>query len=175
LAHVGWGSLAITAVQETGCQVDTITLSSQQKVLAEQRIEAAGLSHSIRVHLMDYRQMPKEWEHAFDRVISVEMIEAVGAEFLDTYWKVVDWALHKEHGVGVVQVITIPEARTFSVFLRKVCIEADPLFRAGFDKYIKEIDFIRKWVSFLFLELCARAENFAIEYVVNSTGAYATS
>ena len=46
------------------------------------------------------------------RVISVEMIEAVGAEFMDTYWNVVDWALKIDKGVAVVQVITLPEART---------------------------------------------------------------
>ena len=54
--------------------IDTITLSSQQLALAEERIAAAGLSHRIRVHLMDYRDMPSEWEHAFDRVVSIEML-----------------------------------------------------------------------------------------------------
>lgn len=54
--------------------IDTITLSSQQLALAEERIGAAGLSHRIHVHLMDYRDMPSEWEHAFDRVVSVEML-----------------------------------------------------------------------------------------------------
>ena len=57
--------------------------------------------------------MPKEWEGAFDRMISIEMIEAVGAEFLGLYWGVVDWALKKKGGVGVVQVITIPEPSKF--------------------------------------------------------------
>ncbi|KAG8901141.1 hypothetical protein FRB99_005513 [Tulasnella sp. 403] len=89
----GWGSLAILAVRETGCEVDTITLSVHQQELARARISEAGLSNSIRVHLLDYRKLPAEWEGRFDRVISVEMIENVGKEYLDRYWEVIDWAL----------------------------------------------------------------------------------
>lgn len=110
----GWGSLAILLCQTIpDTTVDTLTLSVQQQSLARQRIKAAGLEDRITVHLMDYRDMPKEWEGAFDRAISIEMIEAVGAEFLETYWGVVDWALKKKGGVGVVQVITIPEPSKF--------------------------------------------------------------
>lgn len=106
----GWGSFAILLTQSIpDTKVDTLTLSVQQQSLAIERIRAAGLEDRITVHLMDYRDMPKEWEGAFDRVISIEMIEAVGAEFLEGYWETVDWALKKKNGVGVVQVITIPE------------------------------------------------------------------
>jgi len=122
----GWASFAIEAVQTRGCTVDTLTLSIEQKKLAEERIEKAGLSESIKVHLMDYRNMPKEWEKSFDRVVSIEMIEAVGLEFLDTYFKMVDFALKADNGVGVFQVITIPERR--------------------FERYQYEIDFIRKYI-----------------------------
>lgn len=96
----------------TGCTVDTLTLSSEQQSLAQARIAAAGLTSSITVHLLDYRNMPESWNGAFDRFISIEMIENVGREFLEVYWAVVDRAL-KPFGdaVGVVQVITIPEAR----------------------------------------------------------------
>ncbi|KAF5374088.1 hypothetical protein D9615_008893 [Tricholomella constricta] len=122
----GWGSMAILIAQTfPGTHVDTITLSVQQQTLARQRVAKAGLEGRIEVHLMDYRHMPLGWEGAFDRVISIEMIEAVGAEFLEKYWQVVDWALKKKGGVGVVQAISIPEAR--------------------FERYIREIDFIRKW------------------------------
>lgn len=108
----GWGSMAILIAQTVpDTTVDTITLSVQQQTLAQERIKAAGLDDRITVHLMDYRDMPPEWEGVFDRVVSVEMIEAVGAEFLETYWKVVDWAMKLKGGVGVVQVISIPEAR----------------------------------------------------------------
>jgi cyclopropane-fatty-acyl-phospholipid synthase len=106
----GWGSFAILVAQTIeGATVDTITLSVQQQAWAKQRVKAAGLSDRIKVHLMDYRDMPEEWENAFDRVVSIEMIESVGAEFLEKYWSVVDWAMKKKGGVGVVQVITIPE------------------------------------------------------------------
>ncbi|KAF8073417.1 CFS1-like protein [Lyophyllum atratum] len=125
----GWGSMAILIAQTfPGTHVDTITLSVQQQALARTRIAKAGLEDRIEVHLMDYRNMPPDWRGAFDRVVSIEMIEAVGAEFLEKYWQVVDWALKLKDGVGVVQVISIPEAR--------------------FDRYIREIDFIRKWVLF---------------------------
>ena len=109
----GWGSLAIEAVRLTGCTVDTITLSVHQQALAQQRIREEGFEDKITVHLMDYRAMPKEWDGAFDRFISVEMIEAVGREFLEKYWSMVDWALKRKGGVGVVQVITIPEPSEF--------------------------------------------------------------
>ncbi|TDL16233.1 cyclopropane-fatty-acyl-phospholipid synthase [Rickenella mellea] len=125
----GWGSLALRiATTIPDITIDTLTLSVHQQTLARQRIAAAGpeVAARIRVHLMDYRAMPAEWEGSFDRVVSVEMIEAVGQEFLERYWKQVDWAMKKEGGVGVVQVITIPEPR--------------------FERYIQEIDFIRKWV-----------------------------
>lgn len=109
----GWGSMAILLCQTIpDTTVDTITLSVQQQSLAVQRIKAAGLQDRITVHLMDYRAMPLAWKGAFDRVISIEMIEAVGQEFLEKYWSVVDWAMKPLGGVGVVQVITIPEART---------------------------------------------------------------
>ncbi|KAF8968978.1 CFS1-like protein [Flammula alnicola] len=125
----GWGALAIRIAEaHSHVEIDTLTLSSAQKVLAEQRIAARGLGNRIRVHLMDYRNMPAEWEGRFARFVSVEMIEAVGREFLDEYWRVVDWAMERKGAVGVVQVINIPEAR--------------------FERYIREIDFIRKWVLF---------------------------
>lgn len=107
----GWGSFAILAVQLTGCTVDTITLSSQQQDFTRQRIAELGLEDKIQVHLMDYRNLPAEWEGRFDRIVSIEMLEAVGKEYLATYFKVVDWALKPAEGVAVIQSITIPEAR----------------------------------------------------------------
>jgi len=115
----GWGALAIRVAQQyPHVEIDTITLSSAQKILAEQRIASAGFQDRITVHLMDYRNMPPEWEGRFSRFVSVEMIEAVGREFLEDYWKVVEWALEKKDSVGVVQVITIPEGSEYwySVF-----------------------------------------------------------
>lgn len=110
----GWGSMAILIAHRFhNTTIDTLTLSIQQQSLAQARIKEAGLEHRITVHLMDYRAMPSSWQSSFDRVISIEMIENVGTEFLTEYWRVVDWAMKKQGGVGVVQVITIPEARTF--------------------------------------------------------------
>lgn len=58
--------------------MDTLTLSVEQKTLAEERIKDAGLEDRIRVHLLDYRDIPPEFEHAFDAFVSIEMIEHVG-------------------------------------------------------------------------------------------------
>jgi cyclopropane-fatty-acyl-phospholipid synthase len=111
----GWGSMAIRITQTIpGTTVDTITLSVQQQVLAQKRISALGLTDRITVHLMDYRKMPSNWEGAFDRLISIEMLEAVGEAFLETYWSIVEWALKPLTGAGVVQVITIPETSMLS-------------------------------------------------------------
>ena len=63
------------AAREFGAEVDTLTLSIEQKAMAEERIKAAGLQDRIRVHLMDYRRMPKEWAGRFDAFVSVEMVE----------------------------------------------------------------------------------------------------
>lgn len=67
--------LSIQAARSFGCEVDTLTLSVQQKALAEERIKEAGLEGRIRVHLMDYRELPPDFEKAFDAFVSVEMIE----------------------------------------------------------------------------------------------------
>ncbi|KAH9933161.1 cyclopropane-fatty-acyl-phospholipid synthase [Epithele typhae] len=123
----GWGSMSILITSSIpGTTVDTLTLSTQQAELARARAAAAGLADRVRVHLLDYRAMPAAWAGAFDRVVSVEMIEAVGQEYFETYWAKIDWALKPDTGVGVVQGITIPEAR--------------------FEKYMRDLDFIRKWV-----------------------------
>jgi cyclopropane-fatty-acyl-phospholipid synthase len=122
----GWGSFALEAVRSSGCTVDSLTLSVEQKALAEQRIEQAGLSDKIKVHLMDYRDMPSKWTDYFDRVVSIEMLEAVGIEFLSTYFESVHKVLKREGGVVVIQCITIPEER--------------------FESYVNSVDFIKKWI-----------------------------
>ena len=60
--------------------MDTLTLSVEQKQLAEERIRARGLAGRVRVHLMDYRDVPAAWAHAFDAFLSVEMLEHVGSK-----------------------------------------------------------------------------------------------
>lgn len=107
----GWGSFAIMAVQQTGCRVTSLTLSVEQKALAEQRIRDAGLQDRIEVLLCDYRalKVPKCDEDKFDKLVSIEMLEAVGREFLNTYFECVERQLKKNGGIAVFQCITMPE------------------------------------------------------------------
>ncbi|GJJ15179.1 hypothetical protein Clacol_009455 [Clathrus columnatus] len=132
----GWGQLAIEAVKLTGCTVDTITLSVRQQKIAQERIHAAGLQDRIAVHLMDYRSMPPDWEGTFDRLVSVEMIEAVGKDFLETYWKIVDWALKKKDAAGVVQLTTIPEALFPGAFCPSLTILLNALQKGSKGKLV---------------------------------------
>ncbi|QRV92899.1 cyclopropane-fatty-acyl-phospholipid synthase [Ceratobasidium sp. AG-Ba] len=106
----GWGALAILLTQTYPfIEVDSITLSSEQKSLADERIRAAGVEVRARIWLMDYRSIPESWSGTFDRVISIEMVEAVGLEFLPTYWGVVERCMKSSEAVGVVQSSTMPE------------------------------------------------------------------
>lgn len=107
----GWGGLAIEAARTFGCEVDTLTLSKEQKALAEERVQAAGLEGRIRVHLMDYRDIPAEFEKAFDAFVSIEMLEHVGSKHYHTYFKLVDFALKSHHATAVVTASTFPEGR----------------------------------------------------------------
>lgn len=98
----GWGSTAIHAASNYGCRVTTTTISKEQHAYATARVEAAGLSDRIEVLLEDYRDL----EGRYDKIVSVEMIEAVGAEFLDTFFaKVSD--LLVPGGRLAIQAITI--------------------------------------------------------------------
>ncbi|KIJ92048.1 hypothetical protein K443DRAFT_13918 [Laccaria amethystina LaAM-08-1] len=107
----GWGGLAIEAARSFGCEVDTLTLSKEQKSLAEERIKEAGLEGHIRVHLLDYRDIPAEFEKAFDAFVSIEMLEHVGAKHYNTYFKLVDFALKSRDATVVVTSSTFPESR----------------------------------------------------------------
>ena len=102
----GWGGFAIYAAQHYGCKVTTITISQAQYDEAVQRIQAAGLSHRVEVQLKDYRQL----QGKFDKLVSIEMIEAVGEQFLPTYFKQCR-ALLKPQGLALIQAITIEDAR----------------------------------------------------------------
>jgi cyclopropane-fatty-acyl-phospholipid synthase len=102
----GWGGFAIEAVRRTGCRVTGITVSDEQLKLARERVAAAGLSERIRIEVFDYRQV----QGAYSRVVSIEMLEAVGHEYLGDYFAAIDRVL-AAGGRGVIQVITIPDAR----------------------------------------------------------------
>ncbi|KAK4240388.1 Mycolic acid cyclopropane synthetase-domain-containing protein [Achaetomium macrosporum] len=106
----GWGSFAIEAVRKTGCRVTTLTLSKKQKSWVEKRIAAEGLSERIKVRLMDYRELPIP-EEPYDKIVSIEMIEAVGKEFLGTYFSRINELLKRNGGIAMFQCITMPESR----------------------------------------------------------------
>ncbi|MEX2598882.1 MAG: cyclopropane-fatty-acyl-phospholipid synthase family protein [Dehalococcoidia bacterium] len=100
----GWGGFAIYAAQNHGCSVTTVTISKEQHDLAVERIKEAGLSDKIEVRLQDYREI----EGQFDKIISIEMFEAVGSEFFETFFMKCSDVL-KPNGKLVMQVITVPD------------------------------------------------------------------
>ncbi|MFE0510097.1 class I SAM-dependent methyltransferase [Streptomyces sp. NPDC058964] len=101
----GWGELAIRAAAR-GARVTSLTLSREQRDLALRRIEAAGLTDRVRIDLRDYR----EAQGTYDAVVSVEMIEAVGAEFWPEYFRTLDDRL-LPGGRAALQAITMPHDR----------------------------------------------------------------
>ena len=107
----GWGSFAIRAVQRTGCRITSLTLSKGQKDLADKRIADAGYTDNIEVLLCDYHALPMPRTRPYEKVVSIEMLEAVGREFLATYFACVDKLLKPNDGIAVFQCITMPESR----------------------------------------------------------------
>lgn len=98
----GWGAMAIYAAQNYHCKVTTTTISEEQFAYAKQRIKALGLENLITIVLQDYRKL----EGTFDKLVSIEMIEAVGLNNLDTYFSTCSKLL-KPNGLMVLQAITI--------------------------------------------------------------------
>ncbi|KAH9849100.1 cyclopropane-fatty-acyl-phospholipid synthase [Lenzites betulinus] len=107
----GWGGLAIEAAATYGCEVDTLTLSVEQKTLAEERARERGVAGRVHVHLMDYRDVPRAWAGRFDAFISVEMLEHVGSKYYKRYFELVDFALKPAGATAVVTCSTFPEGR----------------------------------------------------------------
>ena len=122
----GWGSFAIRAVQRTGCRITSVTLSIEQKELAEERIRQAGMSDKITVLLCDYRNLEVPANGGYDKIVSIEMLEAVGKEYLETYFRCINKLLKKDGGIACFQCITMPEAR--------------------YDAYARSDDFIRRYI-----------------------------
>ncbi|MBL8823248.1 MAG: class I SAM-dependent methyltransferase [Planctomycetia bacterium] len=110
----GWGGMAIHAARETGCRVTTTTISSAQHQFASQRIREAGLEDRIKLLQQDYRDL----RGSFDKLVSIEMIEAVGQKYLVDYFRCCDRLL-KPGGRMVIQAIVIPEQRE-AVYARSV-------------------------------------------------------
>ena len=101
----GWGGFALYAAGERGCRVTTITISAEQHALATERVRAAGLSDLVDVRLQDYRDVTG----TFDAIVSIEMLEAVGAEFFATFFEVCDRSLVPGGRLSL-QSITFPDA-----------------------------------------------------------------
>jgi len=102
----GWGGNAIYMAKTYGCKVTSLTISEEQHKLAVERVEEAGLADRVSIELKDYRQM----EGTFDKIVSVEMLEAVGFNFMDVYFKKCHDLL-KKNGILAIQVITSPDSR----------------------------------------------------------------
>jgi cyclopropane-fatty-acyl-phospholipid synthase len=117
----GWGGFAIFAARTYGCRVTGITLSEEQAALARERVAEAGLEALVEIRIVDYREV----EGRYDRIVSIEMLEAVGHRYLGTYFATIDRLLAPD-GLAAVQVITIPEQR--------------------YDSYKRRPDFIQRYI-----------------------------
>ena len=101
----GWGGFALYAAGELGCRVTTVTISREQFELATERVRLAGLDDLIEVQLRDYRDI----DGTYDAIVSIEMLEAVGAPYFETFFRVCDRAL-RPGGRLSLQSITFPDA-----------------------------------------------------------------
>jgi len=117
----GWGGLAIHAARYFGCRVTTTTISREQYEHARRQVQEAGLGERIAVLMRDYRDL----EGRYDKLASVEMIEAVGHQYLDRYLAAIDGLL-KPDGLGLIQAITIEDFR----------------YRSA----LKSVDFIKRYI-----------------------------
>ena len=117
----GWGGLAIHAAANYGCRVTTTTISQQQFDLARQRIAAAGLAQRVTLVLKDYRDLTGK----FDKLASIEMVEAVGQQYWDGFFRKCGELL-KPDGSMLLQSIVMPER--------------------GYQQYLHSVDFIRRYV-----------------------------
>ncbi|OOG43551.1 cyclopropane-fatty-acyl-phospholipid synthase family protein [Rhodanobacter sp. C05] len=102
----GWGGFALYAAQHYGCHVTTTTISREQHALASERITAAGLSDRTTLLLKDYRDL----EGQYDKLVSIEMVEAIGSPYLDVYFEKLG-SLLKPDGLALLQAITIEDHR----------------------------------------------------------------
>jgi cyclopropane-fatty-acyl-phospholipid synthase len=102
----GWGGFALYAAQHYGCRVTTTTISKQQYDYAKQRVKAAGLEDRITLLFDDYRDL----NGSYDKLVSIEMIEAIGHQYFDTYFRKCSELL-KPDGMMLLQSITIADQR----------------------------------------------------------------
>tara|TARA_R110002072_G_scaffold9584_2_gene46383 strand:+ start:9846 stop:11117 length:1272 start_codon:yes stop_codon:yes gene_type:complete len=117
----GWGGFAIYAAKHYGCHVTTTTISEQQYLLAKERIEQEGLEDKVNLLTEDYRNLKGQ----YDKLVSIEMIEAVGWEYYETFFKTCS-SLLKPNGSMLIQAITIEDQR--------------------YEKAKRDVDFIKKYI-----------------------------
>lgn len=117
----GWGGFAEFAAQNYGCKITGVTVSKEQLDYAQKRIKDAGLEDKVSLIFKDYRKV----EGRFDKVVSIEMIEAVGHEYLPEYFRTIAQRL-KPNGIVAIQAITSPDSR--------------------YDEFRKGVDWIQKHI-----------------------------
>jgi cyclopropane-fatty-acyl-phospholipid synthase len=117
----GWGTFAIHAAREYGCRVTSLTISDAQLQLARERVAAAGVGALVDIRLCDYRRI----SGCFDRIVSIEMFEAVGYEYYGAFFRQCSNVL-KPNGKMFLQTIYLPDQR--------------------FDTYRRDLDWVRKYI-----------------------------
>ncbi|MDX1597240.1 MAG: cyclopropane-fatty-acyl-phospholipid synthase family protein [Marinobacter sp.] len=117
----GWGGFAIHAAKHYGCHVTTTTISEEQLALAKQRVAEEGLTNRITLLFDDYRDLAGQ----FDKLVSIEMIEAVGPQFLDSYLSQISDLLRPD-GLALIQAINMPEQR--------------------YQRALRNVDFIQRYI-----------------------------
>jgi len=122
----GWGGFAVHAATHYGCHVTTTTISREQHALACERVASAGLDSRVTVLLDDYRDLSGR----YDRLVSIEMVEAIGARQLDTYFGKIGELLEPD-GLALVQAITIEDHR-YEQALRSVDFIKRHIFPGSF-------------------------------------------
>jgi cyclopropane-fatty-acyl-phospholipid synthase len=130
----GWGGLALHAAENHGCQITTTTISAEQHALATERVQAAGLASQVRIEQLDYRQLRGQ----YDKLVSIEMIEAVGRQYLDTYLRQCSQLLRPD-GVMVLQAIVIRD-QLFERHSRCVDFIGKYIFPGGFLPSVNSIN-----------------------------------
>ncbi|KAK6278793.1 hypothetical protein POUND7_019060, partial [Theobroma cacao] len=123
----GWGYFAIEVVKRTGCKYTGVTLSEEQLKYAEAKVKEAGLQDNIRFLLCDYRQLPETGK--YDRIISCEMIEHVGNEYIEEFFRCCESILAKD-GLFVLQFISMTEEQ-FPEYLRSPGFVKEYIFPGG--------------------------------------------
>ncbi|QIL89002.1 methyltransferase domain-containing protein [Microbulbifer sp. SH-1] len=121
----GWGGMAIYAAKHHGCRVTSITISKEQYEYAQAWVKREGLEDRVTLLLQDYRELDSDAEGQFDKLVSIEMIEAVGHEYYREFFSRCSRLL-KPDGIMVMQAITIQDQR--------------------FDSYKSSVDFIQRYI-----------------------------